>query len=118
MDTRAVEDVVMVEVTEVEGMEVTAVAEGEAAAEDEVVVVVVISQLRRVLLGLLGRLMRGTWPTWFTRQSLLDQLMHRPRLREFSFSLRTRRHLLLQVLSLLEVFLYVFCLIPGQPTAL
>ena len=113
-----VEDVVMVVVTEVGVMVVTAVAEGEAAAEDEVVAVVVISQLRRVLLGLLGRLMRGTWPTWFTRQSLLDQLMHRPRRREFSYSLRTRRHLPLQVLYLLEAFLYVFCLTLGRPTAL
>ena len=49
----------MEEVTEVEGMEVTAVAEGEAAAEDEVVVED-ISLLGRVLLERLARPMRGT----------------------------------------------------------
>ena len=58
-DIRVVEDVVMVVVTEVGVMVVTAVAEGEAAAEDEVVVEVT-SRLGRVLLGWLARLIIAT----------------------------------------------------------
>lgn len=60
-DTRVVEEdvVIVVDTGEVEEMEVTAVAEGEAAAEDEEVVEVT-SRPGRVLLGRLARLMIGT----------------------------------------------------------